>query len=128
MNAKQTLHQVNLVKWSSLFQDQKSSGLSVKDWCSQNGVTIHAYYYWKRIAKEAYVQSILPDIVPIKPSPLLPVQQNTEHELRNLCNSTESKPEISDNISITIGDVKIEAGASISDETLSRLIKAVRHA
>ena len=65
MNTKQKLHQQNLAMWNNRFQDQAQSGLSVKKWCILNNISIHAYNYWKHIAKEEYLDSILPDIVPL---------------------------------------------------------------
>ena len=68
MKAKEKVRKANLTQWSTKFQDQASSGLTVKEWCSQNNVSVYAFYYWKRIAKEAYVDSIIPDIVPVASS------------------------------------------------------------
>ena len=65
MKVNQKLHQAKLAKWVALLQNQASSGLPVKEWCAQNDVTVHAYYYWKRLAKEAYINSIIPEIVPL---------------------------------------------------------------
>lgn len=65
MNTKQKLHQANLTKWTVIFKEQADSGLTVKQFCSDRDLSIHAYNYWKHMAKEAYVESILPDIVPI---------------------------------------------------------------
>ena len=65
MNAKQKLHQSNLSLWVSRFKEQKESGLSIKSWCLENNISIYAFNYWKHLAKEEYVDSILPDIVPI---------------------------------------------------------------
>ena len=62
MKVNQKLHQAKLAKWVTLLQDQASSGLPVKEWCAQNDVTIHAYYYWKRLAKEAYIHSIMQSV------------------------------------------------------------------
>ena len=73
MNTKQKLHQQNLAMRNDRFQDQAQSGLSVKKWCILNNISIHAYNYWKHIAKEEYLDSILPDIVPLAaPSDPLP--------------------------------------------------------
>ena len=36
MNVNQTMHQANLSKWTALFHEQRQSGLTIKDWCSQN--------------------------------------------------------------------------------------------
>ena len=129
MNAKQKLHPVNLAKWTALFKEQASSGLTVKEWCAQNNISIHSYNYWKHATKEVYVDSILPDIVPIAPVPLpspssVPPdsQQAKSCELRDLYNSSDSRC-----VSILIGDIRIEIGASASDEVISGIIKAVRH-
>ena len=43
MNAKQKLHQAKLSDWSEIFKAQASSGLTAKEWCCQNSVSIHAY-------------------------------------------------------------------------------------
>ena len=132
MNAKQKLHQVNLAKWTALFKEQASSGLTVKEWCARNNISIHTYNYWKHAAKEVYVDSVFPDIVPIAPVPLPSLssappdsQQAKSCELRDsrdLYNSSDSGC-----VSILIGDIRIEIGASASDEVISGIIKAVRH-
>ena len=77
MNAKAKLHQSKLSLWTARFEDQASSCLSVKEWCRQNDISIYACQYWKRVAKEAYVNSILPDIVPLATiQTSLPVESN----------------------------------------------------
>ena len=126
MNAKQKLHQANLAKWTALFHDQASSGLTVKNWCAQNNISIHKYDYWKRMVKEMYADSVLPDIVPISPVslPSLPpdlpdYQQTASHDSRNSLDPNC--------LSIIIGGIRIEIGSSASDEMISGIIKAVRH-
>ena len=69
MNARQKIHQANLSKWAAIFQEQSSSHLSIKEWCAQNNISIHAFYYWKRLLKDSFADSILPDIVPVALSP-----------------------------------------------------------
>lgn len=125
MKANQKIRQANLSKWIDLFREQSSSGLTIKDWCFQNNISQHAYYYWKRIAKESYVNSIIPEIVPVpaKAQVTPSTTVSTEHELYNLCDSS-----ISDSISVSIGDIRIEIGSSASDELITRIIGAVRHA
>ena len=81
MKVNQKLHQAKLAKWVALLQDQASSGLPVKEWCAQNDVTVHAYYYWKRLAKEAYINSIIPEIVPL---PAVQIQESLYSFLLNI--------------------------------------------
>lgn len=65
MNTTKKLQQVKLDQWAVLCKEQSESGLTVRQWCKQNGYTIHTYNYWKHRLKESYVDSVLPDIVPI---------------------------------------------------------------
>ena len=141
MKVNQKLHQAKLAKWVTLLQDQASSGLPVKEWRTLNDVTIHAYYYWKRIAKEAYISSIIPEIVPlpavlIQESPSCSSDQPSL-DLRKpedasghfshfsppgLCDSRNSHNVNKDplpspsTLSVSIGDVRIEIGGSASDD------------
>ncbi len=131
MKAKEKVRKANLTQWSTKFQDQASSGLTVKEWCSQNNVSVYAFYYWKRIAKEAYVDSIIPDIVPVaaslpafsEPSVDTPQQLPNSRDLYNFSKSTSH-----DTITISVGDTRIEIGASASDEMILAIVKAVRYA
>lgn len=136
MKADQKIRQAKLSKWAALFQEQASSGLQVKTWCVQNGISIHAYYYWKRIAKEAYVNSIIPDIVPLPVSspqslPSDRITQTLSHELFKLSDLRDPDPvqhSSADTVTVSVGDIRIEFGSNTSDETIFQVIKAARHA
>lgn len=39
--------------WKERFADRKSKGLTVKDWCLENGFTKAQYYYWYKIVNES---------------------------------------------------------------------------
>lgn len=41
MNTKQKLHKIKLQQWASRFQEQASSSLTVKAWCTENNISIH---------------------------------------------------------------------------------------
>lgn len=48
-------HEARLSLWLERIRACKSSGLSVKEWCKQNGLTDKNYYYWMRkIKREAF--------------------------------------------------------------------------
>lgn len=128
MSAHQKIHQANLSNWATLFKDQSESGLTIKDWCSKNNISIHKFYYWRRLAKESYVDSILPDIVPMSlPATApdvdpLPVPTDT-YDFNNSHNLLKSSP-----VTLSIGDIRIEIGSSASAAMIAGIIKAVRHA
>ena len=122
MTSKQKIHQANLSKWAAIFREQAESGLTIKEWCARNDVSFHKYNYWKHQAKESYIDSILPDIVPISMPPE-PVSESLPVSLvsRDSCNSLDS-------VIISIGDIRIEIGSSASDDMIAGIVKAVRHA
>ncbi len=134
MNAKQKIHQATMTKWATLIKDQKASGLTIRQWCDQKNVSFHAYNYWKHILKESVVDSVMPDIVPIS-QPLVPSsncemilpESGESHNSLNLRNS-RILPDTTTPVSISLGDVHIEIGASASDDVIANIIKAVRHA
>ena len=115
MNTTKKLQQAKLDQWAVLCKEQSESGLTVRQWCEQNGYTIHTYNYWKHRLKESYVDSVLPDIVPITPQAPAPL-----HELRD--------SRINSTISVSLCGVSISLDPSASDEMLCRIITALRHA
>lgn len=134
MNTRQKLHQIKLQEWMEHFQNQAARGLAVKDWCLQNDISIHTYNYWKHKLKEEYVQSTLPDIVPLTTSQLPAANHNSTistHSL-NTCNYSSynslNSSDSLDTIRVACGDIQLSIGTSVSDEHLLRILKAVRYA
>ena len=108
MTSKEKIHQLHLSEWTTRFADQKASGLTVKQWCEQNGFTIHTYNYWKHILKEEVVNKALPDIVPLtlpETTPSLPVAQTPTSVLTNRPILATAPPHNCN--SIMVGDTKI---------------------
>ena len=48
MTSVELKHQAKLQEWAARIQDCRSSGLSVRAWCRQQGVTAATYYRWER--------------------------------------------------------------------------------
>ena len=132
MNARQKLHQAHLAEWAARFSDQKASGLTVRQWCEQNQISIHKYNYWKHLLKEEVVDQMLPDIVPLS--------------LTASCPSVRQKPSVSEspavsrtnrairannsnpNVRLFIDGVALELESSIPEDFLRTLIRAVHYA
>lgn len=108
MNTTKKLPQAKHDQWTVLCKEQSESGLTVRQWCEQNGYTIHTYNYWKHRLKESYVDSVLPDIVPIIPQAPAPL-----HELCDLRNSADSC--INNTISVLLCGVTLSLDASASE-------------
>lgn len=122
MNAKQKLHQAHLQDWAAKLADQKAQGLSNKEWCEKNGISIHSYNYWKRLLKEELVDQMLPDIVQVS-LPMTPSQtSHTSHTIScaNRANCATYK--------LCVNGFNFELDADVSPEFLCSLLKAVRYA
>lgn len=136
MNAKQKLHQAHLAEWTVRFSDQRASGLTVRQWCDQNHVSIHKYNYWKHQLKEEVVDQMLPDIVPLAVTtplsvtePALP--QNTQSDqavpdraIRANCANRTNRA----NVKFCVDGVSLEVEPSINEDFLRVLIRAVHYA
>ena len=48
MTSAELKHRVKLQEWLARIQDCRSSGLSVRAWCKQEGVNVTTYYRWER--------------------------------------------------------------------------------
>lgn len=123
MNTRQKLHQLRMNEWATRFSDQKVSGLTVKEWCDQNDLSIHTYNYWKHALKEELASQVLPDIVPImipeSSASLAPIESN-DSILTNCAIRSTAK--------LTYNNLSIEFDSDISEAFLTAIIKAVRHA
>lgn len=38
-------------QWMQIIQDRSQSGLTIREYCQQNGLSLNAYYYWLRIIR-----------------------------------------------------------------------------
>ena len=48
---------VRLQEWERQIEKQKSSGLSVQEWCQQHGINPKTYYYHLRKVREEFLRS-----------------------------------------------------------------------
>ncbi|MEG0835320.1 MAG: hypothetical protein RR413_07720, partial [Christensenellaceae bacterium] len=48
MTSNALKHQARLQEWTVAIQECRSSGLPVKQWCRNSGITTATYYRWER--------------------------------------------------------------------------------
>ena len=48
---------IRLQEWNRQIEEQKSSGLSVQEWCQQHGINPKTYYYHLRKVREEFLRS-----------------------------------------------------------------------
>ena len=99
--------EIKLAEWSEMVRRKNESGLTVSEWCRQNGVNQKTYYYrLKRIRQAVCNELEKHDIVPVEP--FKDIRQESEK------------------IEISVGDVKITLPENFNEETLRRLLGVLK--
>jgi transposase-like protein len=63
-------------KFVKLLERKKESGLSVKSFCSNEGIAPSTFYYWqKKIRKEAEAKRFIPLVIKTAETSVLPVKK-----------------------------------------------------
>ena len=72
---------VRLREWAEQLEAQQASGLTVPQWCAENGIKTKSFYYRLRRVREQYIQSsqaIVPISVPQQSSDIR-IEKNGLH-------------------------------------------------
>ena len=91
---------VRLQEWSAQIEAQQASGLTVQQWCAENGINLKTYYYRLKKVREQFLDSS-PAIVPLNIS-----QQNAD-------------------IRIEKNGLQISLPSNISPDTLLALVRSL---
>ena len=59
-----------LQQWTQIIQQCKSSGLTNKAFCAQNGISEKTYYYWLRKMRTALAEKEAPHIIRLEDTPM----------------------------------------------------------
>ncbi len=123
MNSTSIVKQAKLNAWAEKIHAQAESGLSVRDWCAANQVTKDQFYYWRQKLKDSFVESNLPEIVPIE----IPTDVGCRTNCTNRATTTDSSS-AGTAFKLTTCDLSIEIGGTLSSDVIISIIKAVCHA
>lgn len=96
--------QVRLENWAAEVESCALSGLSVQQWCNENGMSPKTYYYHLRRVRESVIESA-PAIVPL---------------------NNRTVP--SEKIEISDGEINIALPADMNIESLSEVIRVLKNA
>ena len=120
MGVQAMKHAAMLQEWSVRIGECRSSGMTVKAWCIQQGIAIKTYYYWeKRFVTEATRQTSLP--VPAQGGQLIRINPDSMPGGNPVVNGS--------GVTIRHGDSVISLPAGSSAESVADLVKALnRHA
>ena len=112
MNVNAVKHQAKLLEWKDRVADCRSSGMSVKHWCEENGCSPKTYYRWE--------QEILGKVRQIAKAPSQPVL--AELPLTKPVQDCSLKRAVFvPTAVIRIGQMELELSNTVSAELLSQL-------
>ena len=99
--------EVKLEQWAEMIRLRNESGLTVTDWCRENGVNLKTYYYRLRCVRQAVCSELEQhDIVPIT--------------------AAEESETSKEKIELSVGNIKISLPDHFNENTLKRLLGAMR--
>ena len=99
--------EIRLAQWAEMVRQRSESGLTVTDWCKQNGINLKTYYYRLKRMRQSLCNEIEQhDIVPVEPTAGI--------------ETTVEKIELS------VGDVKLSLPDDFNESTLRRLLGVLR--
>ena len=107
--------QCRIQQWAADIQScqARPKEMSVEDWCLQQGITKASYYYRLRRVRQACLNHMERDFVPIPQEVLAPLVSGPD---------TDSSHELC----LSIGDISIHIGADMPLTRLSEILQAVR--
>lgn len=123
--------------WLQTIQEAARSGQSIKDWCMQNGIAQSTFYRWKQRLRERALAQLWPETAGITQA-RDPAEANIptfarltysdtpkrvtdiQAQMHTRCPSTV--------LHIQNGNLMLELGAELSEEYLSKVLRAVRNA
>ena len=114
MTSTELKHQARLQEWAAAIQDCRSSGLTVRQWCKQRGITPTTYYRWER------------ELLSIgNAAPALPtVSTTTFVELPALGRQSRNVADCS--ATLRMGDGCIELYQELNSDLLKAMVEALR--
>lgn len=83
MRVSDVKREYQLQEWSGMLRERKESGLTVRDWCAERGITEHAYYYRLRKLRQTACDALQQaQPVQLTEIPLAPKKTEFQAQLR----------------------------------------------
>ena len=66
MDTRLATTNIRIQQWTAVIKEKAESGLTVDEYCEQNGLSRNAYYYWLRRVRNAALESAQTSFVELK--------------------------------------------------------------
>lgn len=122
MDTRSIKRNYQLQQWRKIIQEQTTSGLTIDEYCKQNGLSRNSYFYWLRLVRvdavnaqqnsAGFVELKLPDpsndAVPCITPISAPVQESSQ-------------------LTLSVNGVVIQVTDRTSSDLLARTIEVIRY-
>ena len=134
--------EVNIIRienWKRLILEANNSGLSKTEWCRQNNINIKTFFYWQRKvrlmeAQKALSSSELPSVSTGQKAAISPDFVDMTHLYKETTAPTESVPSgnsqsgFAPQLMLLADQYRILIGEDVREQTLSTVLRAIKHA
>lgn len=138
----ESIKTVRREKWRKVVMLQKASGLTITEWCEQNGIRARQFHYWQKILRDNALLEINTDHNASEP--MLPTcgsaQEVAVQTFAEVPISSRALPEASlekvfaenvisgSGVIIRCQDIQIHISDTFSERTLARVLQVIRNA
>lgn len=124
MTVSEAKHAVQLNEWKQMIRRCQESGLTVREWCAQNGVYPQTYYRRLRRVREAVLEqnNLEPITTHEQMVPTL-VKVNTKPEPQHLAIAPE--PPVSTNFRLHCNGSVLDIPVGTCSEAIAEVLKAM---
>ena len=134
--------EVNIIRienWKPLILEANNSGLSKTEWCRQNNISSKTFFYWQRKirlmeAQKALSSSELPSVSTGQKTAISPDFVDMTHLYKETTAPTESVPSgnsqsgFAPQLMLLADQYRILIGEEVREQTLSTVLRAIKHA
>ncbi len=125
-SVKRVTSQIRKKTWIKNISDRNASGLSIKNWCFQNGINETSYYYWlKKIRCEIIETSQAGEENNLT---FVPMLSRASDGLTYQSKSNQNKITSDYDMTITVGNMTIGFGNHASPELILNVLKVLKDA
>lgn len=113
MDTRKVAAEYRLSQWMHVIQEQQSSGLNIKEFCQEKGMSRHAYFYWRRKLRKAACEGISKSDDPANIVPSGWMQLETGQETKTT-------------LDITIGGCRVTVDEKTDPELIKKVCRILR--
>ena len=134
--------EVNIIRienWKRLILEANNSGLSKTEWCRQNNISSKTFFYWQRKvrlmeAQKALSSSDLPSVSTGQKTAISSDFVDMTHLYKETTAPTENVPSgnsqsgFAPQLMLLADQYRILIGEDVREQTLSTVLRAIKHA